>query len=264
MTTSIRASSLPELFDCPARWESKHIKGMRTPSSGAAVLGKAVHAGTGAFDSARLLGSPVTADEAAAAAVDAIYKPDEDVVWGDDKPKTAEQIAVSLHKKYCAGVALEIDYTAVEAKCDSLTIADLGITLTGTIDRVYRDSDGLLGIADLKTGKTAVSADGSVKTQGHGLQLATYELLAEVAIGESILADAQIIGMQTGVTDKAQRIGVGRISSPRDALIGTSEFPGALQHASKFLKSGLFYGNPRSQLCGEKFCPIFKNCQFRK
>jgi len=32
----IRASSLAELFDCPARWEAKNLLGMRMPSSGAA------------------------------------------------------------------------------------------------------------------------------------------------------------------------------------------------------------------------------------
>jgi hypothetical protein len=52
MTTAtvIRASSLPELFDCSARWEAKHILGLRLPSSSNAVLGKAVHAGTALFD----------------------------------------------------------------------------------------------------------------------------------------------------------------------------------------------------------------------
>ena len=35
----LRASSLPELFDCPARWEAKHVKNMRLPTSAAAQLG---------------------------------------------------------------------------------------------------------------------------------------------------------------------------------------------------------------------------------
>jgi RecB family exonuclease len=263
-TTSIRASSLPELFDCPARWAAKQLEGKRMPMGGAAALGKAIHAGAAAFDASKLLGSPVTADEAAAAAVDSLYKPDEDVDWGDDSAAKAEPIALSLHRKYCRDIAPAQDFAAVEAHCEALTIADLGITLTGTIDRVYRDEFGGLGIADLKTGKTAVSADGKVKTQGHGLQLATYELLAEVATQQRITAPAQIIGMQTGVTEKAQRIAIGQIDSPRDALIGTPDAPGALQHAANFIKSGIFYGNPRSQLCGEKFCPNFKTCYFRK
>ena len=70
--------------------------------------------------------------------------------------------------------------------------------------------------------------------------------------------------MQTGVTPKAQRIAVGEIDSPRDALIGDAESPGALQHAAAMLKSGMFYGNPRSQLCGAKFCPAHATCVFRK
>ena len=263
-TITIRASSLPELFDCPARWQARHLLHKRLPMSGKAALGKAIHASTGAFDAARVLGSPITADDAADAAVDALHHPTEDVDWEDDNPNAAERIALALHTRYCADIAPAQDYVAVEAACDALTIADLGITLTGTIDRVYRDDTGALGIADLKSGKTAVNAQGQVKTQGHGLQLASYELLAEVAVGESITARARVIGMQTGVTERAQRIAVGEIDSPRDALIGSPEAPGALQHAARFIQTGAFYGNSRSQLCSPKFCPIHSTCTFRK
>lgn len=58
--TAIRASSLPELFDCPARWEAKHLCGRRLPRSAAAQLGTAVHAGAAVFDVQRILGSPIT------------------------------------------------------------------------------------------------------------------------------------------------------------------------------------------------------------
>lgn len=264
MSTRVRASSLAELFDCPARWASKHLEGKRLPMSSKAALGKAIHASTGAFDAARVLGSPITADEAAAAAVDSLHRPDEDVDWDEDSPQKAEGIALALHRKYCKDIAPAQEYAAVEAKCESLVISDLDIELTGTIDRVYRAEDGSLGISDIKTGKTAVDARGTVKTQGHGLQLATYELLAEVAIQRPIEAPARVIGMQTGVTEKAQRIAIGEITSPRDALIGTPEAPGALQHAARFIQSGLFYGNPRSQLCGEKYCPAYATCIYRK
>lgn len=263
-TISIRASSIAELFDCPARWEAKHINGLRMPMSSKAALGKAIHASTGAFDAARVLGQPISVDDAAAAAVDSLYLPDEDVDWADDNIDQAATVALALHRKYCADIAPTQDYAGVEASCEALTISDLGITLTGTIDRVYRDDTGALGIADIKTGKTAVAADGTVKTQGHGLQLATYELLAAVAIQQPLTAPARVIGMQTGITPKAQRIGIGEIDSPRDALIGTEEAPGALHYAAQFIKSGNFYGNSRSQLCGQKFCPIHSRCQFRK
>lgn len=265
MSTTIRASSLPELFDCPARWAAKHLEGKRMPMSSAAALGKAIHASTGAFDAARVLGTPISADDAAAAAVDALHRSDEEINWEDETPAKAEPVALALHKKYCNTIAPTQHYIAVEAKCEALHIPDLGITLTGTVDRVRVNPDtGGKGISDLKSGKSAVSADGKAKTQGHGLQLATYELLAEVAIGERITEQPEIIGLQTGQTDKAQRIAIGQIDSPRDALIGTPDQPGALQHAARFIQSGLFYGNPRSQLCSEKFCPNFKTCFFRK
>lgn len=264
MNTVIRASSLPTLFDCGARWYATQIEKKRMPSSAAATLGSAVHASTAAYDSAKLLGNPVTADEAAAAAVDRIHRPDEDIDWEDETPQRAENVALALHSKYCATIAPTQDYAGVEAACEALTIEDLGITLTGTIDRVYRDSAGSLGIADIKTGKTAVNAAGEVKTQGHGLQLATYELLAEVAIGQTLNAPARVIGMQTGQTDKAQRIAIGEINSPRDALIGTPDDPGALQFAAQIIKSGMFPPNPRSMLCGQKFCPVWPTCRARQ
>jgi len=229
-----------------------------------AMLGRAIHAGTAAFDSAKLLGSPISADDAAGAAVDAIAHPNEDVLWDEIQPDRATAVAVALHTKYCQEVAPKIVYEAVEATCGGLVISDLDITLTGTIDRVYRDQFDDLGVADLKSGKTAVSADGTVKTQGHGLQLATYELLAESATGKRISAPAKIIGLQTGLTEKGQRVGVGNLDSPRDALIGTPESPGALQYAANFLKSGNFFGNPRSTLCNEKYCPAHVTCMWRK
>lgn len=83
---AIRASSLPELFDCPARWEAKHIRGRRLPRSAAAQLGTAVHAGAAVFDVQRILGSPITPDDAAGEVVDAIHHPKEDVDWAKTAP----------------------------------------------------------------------------------------------------------------------------------------------------------------------------------
>ena len=260
---TVRASSLSELMDCPHRWEAKHVKGMRLPRSGAAQLGTAVHAGTAAYDASRLAGDMITADDAAGALVDAIHKPQEDVAWDEDLgPAKAEGIGLAIHRKYCATIAPVQDYVGVEVKCERLDITDLDLSLTGTTDRVRRCADGF-GVADLKTGKTAVGADGTVKTSGHGLQLGVYELLASAALGQPITAPAQIIGLQTGMTDKAQRVGIGTVDSARDALVGDHENPGILEHAAKLLHGGIFFGNPRSQLCGPKYCPAYPTCRHR-
>lgn len=260
---TVRASSLGELFDCPARWEAKHIRKMRLPRSAAAQLGTAVHAGTALFDQSRLDGNPLSADESAGAVVDAIHRPDEDVDWEDSSPREAESIAVPLHRLYCERIAPEQEYVAVEATCESLTLTDLGLTLTGTIDRVRVD-DGHFGIADIKTGKSAVGADGTVKTQGHAAQVAVYELLASHALDQNMTAPAQIIGLQVAKTDRGRRASSGLIENARDLLLDDEESPGLLRHAASMIHSGNFYGNPRSSLCNPKYCPTYAGCRWRK
>lgn len=260
---TIRASSLGRLFDCPAAWAATHIDGKRTPSNGKAMLGKAVHASTAVFDQSGLDGTGITIDESAAAAVDAINKPDEEVVWDDDSPGDAEKIAIALHVKYCQQIAPQQNYKAVEVRCESLVITDLGIALTGTTDRVRETEDGL-AICDLKTGKAAVGSDGAVKTAGHAYQMGVYELLAEQASGVKITGPAQIIGMNTAKTHASQRIGTGDIHGARDVLLGDGETPGILEHAARIIHSGNFWGNPKSMMCHERYCAAYSNCKFRK
>ena len=72
---------------------------------------------------------------------------------------------------------------------------------------------------------------------------------------------AQIIGLQTAKT--TARVGLGEIPNVRAALIGTEDDPGLLQHAAGIIKSGSFYGNPKSTLCSAKFCPKYSTCKFK-
>lgn len=65
----------------------------------------------------------------------------------------------------------------MEALCENLELTDVGLTLTGTVDRV-RKSGGALGLADIKTGKAAVEVKGNVKTGGYAAQIGVYEILA--------------------------------------------------------------------------------------
>ena len=262
-SVKVRASSLAGLFDCPARWAAIHIDGKRTPSSSRVTLGKAVHASTAVYDQSVLDGAGLTIDEAAAAAVDAIHKPDEEVEWEDEQPSEIEKIAIDLHKKYCTVIAPTQTYQAVEIACDSLHLSDLNITLTGTTDRI-RLKDDQSSIVDIKTGRTAVRADGIVETKGHAYQLGVYELLAEYASGMPINGPAQIVGLNDGKTEKGQRVGTAEVSEARSVLIGDEETPGVLRTAANIIHAGDFWGNPRSMMCGDKYCPIYKNCNFRK
>ena len=148
-------------------------------------------------------------------------------------------------------------------KCKRLELTDLGIALTGTTDRVRQLSDGRLGIADLKTGGRAVGTDGRAVTQGHAVQLGVYELLAEHGLDVRITAPAQIVGMNTGKTPAGQRVGTGEVDSPRHALLGSEEAPGLLEHAANLIHAGAFYGNSKSMLCSEKYCPRHGVCSFK-
>ena len=262
-TITIRASSLGSLFDCPARWASTHIDGMRMPSNGKATLGKAVHASTAVFDQSTIDGAGITIDESAAAAVDAITHPDDEVVWGEDSPIDAEKIAISLHAKYCQQIAPRQQYTAVEVTCEKLEIADLCIALSGSTDRIRKVAEGQ-AICDLKTGKAAVGSDGTVKTAGHAFQMGVYELLAQHSAGVPITGPAQIIGMNTAKTPASQRIGTGEIVGARAVLLGDGESPGVLEHASRLIHSSSFFGNPKSMMCHQAYCPIHSTCKFRK
>ncbi len=157
-----------------------------------------------------------------------------------------------------------MDYAAVEVKCDSLVITDLGLELTGTADRIYSTKSADFGVLDLKTGKTVVGTDGSVATKGHAYQLGIYELMAESASGIEINAPAIIAGMNTAKTSVGQRVGLGNIVGAREVLIGNEESPGVLEIASKMIHAGLFAGNPKSMMCNSKYCPLYNKCKFRK
>ena len=260
---AIRASSLARLFDCPAAWAATHLDGKRTPSNGKSMLGKAVHASTALYDQSAIDGTGISIDESAAAAVDTLHNPDEDVDWDDDNPSDAEKIAISLHIKYCQQIAPQQTYRAVEVRCESLVLSDLGIELTGSTDRIRETAEGL-SIVDLKTGKAAVGSDGRVKTAGHAYQMGVYELLAEHGSGLEISGPAQIVGMNTAKTAASQRIGTGEIVGAREVLLGDGETPGILEHAARIIHSGSFWGNPKSMMCHPKYCAAYQSCKFRK
>lgn len=262
---TIRASALGEFFDCAARAEAKHLLGKRCPSSGKALLGKAIHRSTAVYDRSQIEGGSITIDEAAGAAVDEINRPEDETTLSEDEQiKQIESTAVALHGMYCKVISPTQNYAAVEVKCERLEITDLDLALTGTTDRVRKSGDGY-GIADLKTGGSAVRADGHVETKGAAFQLGVYELLAQSASGLDITEPARVIGLQTGKTERGQRVGVsGPVGGARDVLLGEEDSPGVLEIVSRMVKSGTFPGNPRSMMCNPRYCPIYETCKFRK
>ncbi|MDR0672895.1 MAG: PD-(D/E)XK nuclease family protein [Zoogloeaceae bacterium] len=255
---TVRASSWPALFDCPHRWYWQNIVGLKSAWSGAALLGTAVHAGTGIFDTRRLNGEAASIEEAVDVSRAALLEKQGEVEW-DDKldVKSADGLSIALTARYCETIAPTRQYAAVELACESLDIAtDHGtVRITGTTDRIRVLPDGGMGIADLKTGGRATekTPDGGRRavTKGHHLQLGIYTLMAEAASGERLDAPAEIIGLQT---TKDAPVATGEVADVKTPLLGTDEAPGIIEIAAGMLKSGVFPPNCRSVLCSARYC----------
>jgi hypothetical protein len=135
------------------------------------------------------------------------------------------------------------------------------VRLTGTMDRSrLKQGTSGLGIADLKSGATAVQK-GAAKIDGHGAQLGTYELLHEHTTGQAITEPAEIIGLKTKGT---LEVATASVINPKRIMVGTDTMPGLIQFAAEMFRTGLFPPNPRSFMCGEKFCPVFDTCIYHE
>jgi hypothetical protein len=261
---TVRASSWAGLFDCAYKWEGIHLLKMRNVVGLRAALGTAIHAGTAAFDTARLTGDTVTADDAAGVFVDKLRDPENeyDPSRDDLSVPEAERVGITLLTKYCFEVSPRYNFVAVEMETKPLDI-DCGngvtVRLTGTMDRArVRKGDHGVGIADLKSGSAAVQK-GVAVTKGHSAQIGTYELLYEHTTGEQITDDAEIIGLKTKGTAE---IATGIVKNAKRVMVGTEDQPGLIEFAAEMFKSGRFYPNPKSLLCSANYCPRYATCHF--
>lgn len=261
---TVRASSWGRLFDCAHAWEGTHILGMKKPAGMRALLGTAVHAGTAAYDLARLEGNPCTPDEAADVLVDELHNPAYEVDHAQDglTLAAAERIALAALVKYCADVAPRFTYIDVETKLDPLDI-DCGrgmiVRLTGTMDRArVAETEGGIVIPDVKTGLRVIQ-DGQAVTQGRAPQTGTYQLMYEQTKKVRTVG-SQIIALSTGATAAAA---VSPVFDARRVMVGEPDQPGLIEHAAAMFRTGLFPPNPSSVLCSPKYCARWSTCLFR-
>lgn len=278
-TVTVRASSWGSLFDCAYRWEGEHLLGMRKPSSLRAHVGTAIHAGTAAFDQARIEGKPITPSDAADAFVDALHQPEGEVDYKSDKTITfdkAEIVGLALTTKYCTEISPRFEFKSVEMKLKPLDIDcgdGLTIRLTGSMDRarsayaaqpiagtnteLLMPVKGGVVIPDIKTGARIV-ANGEVVLQGKAAQLGAYQLMYEETTGEQTVG-GQIIGLQT---TSAADVAVSRVFDARRVMVGTDKNPGLIEMAAVMFRTGFFPPNPQSSLCSDRFCARWESCIF--
>jgi hypothetical protein len=265
---NIRSSSFPRFLDCPARWKATNIDKISMPSSGPAWLGTSLHAGTGAFDQARVEGQPISTDDAVDIVQDSLKNPKEEVRWDNQLTlRKARDVAAPLTIDYCNRISPAYTYEAVELKCEPLTInmgEGVTITITGTADRVqvrdtadWWEEQPARGICDVKSGRSVVK-NGEVSVDKHVAQLGAYELL-EIMVkrqtGQEMILPAEIIAMPTSGSDRT--VAVGTVDRPSRVLLGEGHHMGLLRTIAKMAKHDLFPGIPSSMLCSERYCPIY-------
>ncbi len=258
----VRASSLSEFFDCPARWYAKNIDKQRLPSSVPALIGTAVHKSTAVFDQAALDDAAITPDDAAETLMEHLKDPGEEVDWAGTSLQKAVVIGLGVHTRYCVDVAPTHNYYLIEEPLEDMVVRfddDIDIRLTGTLDRMY-ERDGKFGVADLKTG-ARVLGQSSGK---HRAQLGIYELLADELLRKqgsgTIELPGELIQLQTSSN---YDVGVVPVHDARTLLLGNDQHKGLLAHVAIALKTGDFWGNPSSWLCSNKYCPAWQTCFYR-
>jgi len=183
----VSPSRLALFLRCPLAFQLRYIDGIRTPTSPALFVGKAVHAGLEALYRHRMLGIALSADELACHVVR---------YW--DQSACVEQVqfestsqenrlrsqAVKLVKTYLAQIPddeprpLAVEATIEAPLIDPFTGEALGLPLLGVVDLILTGREGPR-ICDFKTAAKA-SPPHEI---AHELQLTSYAWLFRQATG---------------------------------------------------------------------------------
>lgn len=267
------------LFDCGYAWEGENILGIRKAPSSRTHLGTALHASTAIMDEGQMNGEPLELDEATEVFHHHFTNPEYEIdTHYDDVPAPQlEHIGIKLNKLYYEEISPRYVWDSIEKQINGVEIdvptQGVTIELTGKRDRsrtvnLRRKKDtadsnvNVLGPArqiwDIKSGKQAVQ-HGAAKTKGHRPQLGIYQLIEELQSGEAVDDDAVIVGMQTS---KQPKVATGVCEKPKQLLIGTKDSPGLIELAATMLKTGIFYPNPDSWLCDERYCARWQMCPY--
>ncbi len=261
----IRASSFATVFDCAFRFEGEQLLKIAKRGSLRAWMGTSIHAGSAAFDQAKIDGIPISASDAADVMMDVFLNPYEDVNLRDDKLslKEAHRIALHLLARYCTDISPQFNFIGVETKLAPYEI-DCGdgliIRLTGSMDRA-RAVEALGGdiVADIKSG-SRLMIDGEVSVKGRAAQTGIYQILKENTDGRHTVG-SQIIALQTS---SQPQTGISRIFDAKVLVLGDADTPGLLEIAAKMFKAGLFPPNPSSVLCDKRYCARWSTCKYHE
>lgn len=154
----ISPSRLSCWLSCPLKWKLRYQDGLRTPTTPALFVGKAVHAGLECYCRHRQLGVTLEADDVARRMAEswAALVDEEKMDFDSSEDENAmRQQTADLVRVYLANVPKDEEPLAVEVAAeaplvDPTTGENLGMPLVGVIDLVLDGEAGPL-IADFKT-----------------------------------------------------------------------------------------------------------------
>jgi len=247
----IRASSWPTLFDCSLRWYFENIEGLTNPSSTAARVGTAVHAGTAVFDRG------ASSSDAADAAHAAFMSPE-----GDVEPigQLDTNAASAVARRTTIGYATTFGrraFSHIEVEVPECVVSTIhgDILLTGHVDRVLNQQ-----VRDVKTGEQRVTKAGEVRVGADFLQMGVYAVMARAELGDDISPHVTIIGGSTS----HYTWGEITIANAVQMLLGDAQNEGIIEIAAKMMRHGVFPPNPKSLMCSAKYCAAHSQgkCRF--
>lgn len=247
-------STLDLIGNCSWRYFLTYVLGIPDPSGEAAQTGTAVHAAVEAHENARIKGDvpPSLASmqelvttllgdgEQAAVARDAVSN------WYKGKPKTGLP-----HRDWL----LEMTPVAVEPYF-RVPLVDGAMPIGGWMDAIYRDSNGIYRIVDLKTAKSM----GRWKDSGEGKRHQATVYAIALQVGDLIpeidyLPEVTYCVVKTGKGGEVSK----RVTVQPD-LEDVRVLGDKIREAQRIVESEDFVKNPAWTLCSAQWCPHYQGC----
>lgn len=245
----ISVSQVETYRTCPMRYYFRYIKGLKTPPSGAIVLGSSTHKAIEVNNTQKITSKQ---DEKLSVLTDAFVQKfqegQKDVAWAEDeKPQDLEKCGLGLVKLFHEEVAPQIMPREAEAR-KTVRLSELDRDLVAVIDVI--DIEG--AIHDYKTASKAPVKDVLTKS----LQLPVYARIYREEHGKE---ESRIIYDYLVKTKVPKYIPIETEEAVSDEKIESAME--TIKTVCRCIDAGLFYPRTDHFGCNEKWCGYWNICK---
>jgi len=266
---TLRPSSIGSYINCQWQWYNVFILGKHTIPSARATLGTAVHKSAEVVweDAIKTGKKDLNISQATDAAIEEYHeclKKDEPQFDVGDTKESLEKLVIEGTKSWIEDIAPSVDIPVAVEKRYTIEINNpIFERISGSLDYVGEKS-----IHDIKTTKRKPTLS------NYSLQQGTYALLRE-GNGETV----DEVKIQAVVFNKkdTKALILDMVEDNTNPFIGLD----AIKNQSRFIVNNilektkvyskdivkpelLFTGNPKSNLCSNKYCSLYNECPFVK